>query len=64
MVSFAKMATFFFGIAGAGNLLKFSSNGKLIHDFGRAIRYHSSFDGTLIAVVGDSVTQIYSDAAQ
>ncbi len=58
---FCENGAFFFGIAGAGNLLKFSSTGKLINDFGRAIRYHSSFDGTLIAVVGDSVTQIYSD---
>ncbi len=59
---FCQNGAYFFGIAGAGNLLKFSNTGKLVRDYGRATRYYSSYDGTLVAVVGDSVTQMYSGA--
>lgn len=59
---FCESGDYFFGISGAGSLLKFTNSGKLVHDYGRAIRYHSSFDGKLIAVVGDTATTIFSDA--
>ena len=53
---FCESGEFFFGISGAGNLSKIQQYRQTSHDFGHAIRYHSSFDGKVIAVVSDCVT--------
>ncbi|MGB5107985.1 MAG: hypothetical protein WBP29_04375 [Candidatus Zixiibacteriota bacterium] len=50
----------FFGITGAGNLIKFSNTGREIQNYGPATRYYSSFDASLVAVVRDTATRIYS----
>lgn len=58
---FSEDGGYFFGIAGNGNLIMFDKTGKLVREYGRAIRYQSSYDGSLVAVVADSVTRVYSE---
>jgi hypothetical protein len=57
---FCENGEFFFGITGSGDLLKFTNTGKEVQNYGHAVRYFSSYDASLVAVVSDSASRIFS----